>query len=405
MKRTTRSAFLVTVIFAMMFTTAADAADLWEAIDWGIQPTSTPGVTAVDSKIYNARFTGQWNDEDNNGQFGAQEVLAEPVRLYDRKGNLVLETSEAVRTREDLQQWAIDNADIIWETIFGKYPSFGMGVSGDILMNQAAFSEVVLDKVSPQKRQAEAGELVDEFKAAVEYLSLEINGEKGDALSALLGYSHDYNNGINIGFLLPYRYTQMSDEINTNTHYAGLFLFAKKPVKTWEEQDLSWTIGADLFGSAFLAQSDAISDMGTLKYGGGLYTSITKYWSSVGLSLGADYKLSDVSVWDSVIDNEDEFVKLAVDWVNGLDPVNAFSYGFNIGVPLLDEDAAVNLETVRSHFISDDIDSDRDTQTVLGLTFSYYPTDTFEITLGGRATFELEDVEIYGITLGSIYRY
>jgi hypothetical protein len=69
----------------MMFTAIAHAADLWEAIDWGIQPTPTPGVTVVDAKIYNARFTGQWSDADNDGQFGVQEVLAGPVKLYDQR--------------------------------------------------------------------------------------------------------------------------------------------------------------------------------------------------------------------------------------------------------------------------------------------------------------------------------
>jgi hypothetical protein len=272
-------------------------------------------------------------------------------------------------------------------------------------MNLATFGEVVFDRVVPQRKQLEAEDIVNEFKASLEYLSLDINGDSGYALSALLGYSHDYNNGLNFGFLLPYRFTDMDDAIDSNAHYGGLFLFLKKEVMTWDDKELTWSVGGDIFGSAYYAQSKAVSDMGTLKYGAGLYTSLAKYWDAVGLSLGVDYKISEASAWESVIDSDDEWVQSAIDWVNGLDPVNTFSYGFNIGTPFLNDDAAVNFELIRSHFISDDIDSGRDTMTALGLTFSYYPTDTFELTLGGRATYELEDIDIYGITIGSIYRY
>jgi len=381
------------------------ASSFWENIDFGTYPTSTPGLFGVDSKIYNGQVTGQWTDANGDNNFDADELLAESFKLYDRNGNLVLESPDTVTTRDELEEWALENADLIWQTIFGGSPSFPVGVSDDVVMTAASFGEVVLDRVVPQRKQLEAEDIVNEFKASLEYLSLDINGDSGYALSALLGYSHDYNNGLNFGFLVPYRFTDMDDAIDSDAHYAGLFLFLKKEVMSWDEKELAWTVGGDIFGSAFYAQSEAVSDMGTLKYGGGLFTSLTKYWDSVGLSLGVDYKISEASVWEDVVDNDSEWVQEAIDWVNDLDPVGAFSYGFNIGVPFYNDDAAVNLETIRTHFISDDIDSGRDTQTVLGLTFSYYPTDTFELNIGGRGTFELEDIDIYGITIGSIYRY
>jgi len=81
--------------------------------------------------------------------------------------------------------------------------------------------------------------------------------------------------------------------------------------------------------------------------------------------------------------------------------VHTLSYGCSFGIPAGDS-AAFNLEVIRSNFSSDDIPNDRDTQTVAGLSLSYFPTDTFELNIGVHKTFELEDIESTGIVLGTI---
>ncbi len=405
MKYITQSVMAMVLVILLFYPLNASAGDFWDNINYGIESTSAPGILAVDARLYNGRFTGQWNDVNNNQNLDAGEILTTPVTLYNRYGRIVLESPGTVTNRDELADWAAANAEIIFNTIFGGSPSFAAGVSDDMALGQASLSNTVFEKTIPRKKQLAMDQINDDFKAPLEYISLDVNGVSGDAFSVVLGYAHDFGNKLEFGFYLPYRYTTMSDEIDTDAHYIGLFMYAKKPVITWQEINLTWSIGGDVFGSAFYAQSDAISDMGNLKYGVGVFTSLTKIWSSCLVSLGLDYKISDASLPSSWIDSDDEFIQEAIDWVNDLDPVGAVSYGFNIGIPVLNDAAAINFEAIRTHFISDDIDDERDVQSSLEISCAYYPTDTFEIRLGLRGTFELDDMDVYGITIGSIYKF
>jgi hypothetical protein len=203
---------------------------------------------------------------------------------------------------------------------------------------------------------------------------------------------------------LPYRYTTMDDEINSKSHFLALSLSGKYPVMSWGDS-LVWDVGMDIFGSAFYLASDAIDHAGNLKYGAGVFTAVTKKFNFGTLSIGTDFRISDASAPSSWVSTNDEFVEEIIDYINDLDAVKTLSYGFNLGIPFFNDMAAVNLEVIRSNFFSSDIESERDSQTTVGLTFSYYPTKTFELSLGVRQTFELQDIDIFGVYFGAIYRY
>jgi hypothetical protein len=243
----------------------------------------------------------------------------------------------------------------------------------------------------------------NEFKGALEYLHLSVNDEDGDAYSILIGYNHEFEGGAELGILLPYRYTTMDDAIDSESHFTGLSISGKYPIKKWDS--MVWDAGVEAFGSAYYLTSDAIEHAGNLQYGGGLFSTFTKTFRYATVSVGADYRISETEIRESWIDTDNQFVDKFIDYLKDLDTVKTFTYGFNIGVPLFADAMAVNLEVIRSNFSSDDIPEDRDSQTTVGLSFSYCPSDTFELNVGIRQTYELEDIELTGIYLGSEYRF
>ena len=168
---------------------------------------------------------------------------------------------------------------------------------------------------------------------------------------------------------------------------------------------MTWDIGLDIFGSAFYLTSDAIDHAGNFKYGGGLFTTFTTDFEFASLCVGVDYRIAGISVPSSWVDTDNEFVERGMDYIDDLDDVETLSYGINLGIPLFDDSAAINLEAIRSNFYSDDIEDDRDSQTTVALSFSYYPTETFELNFGARQTFELEDIDVLGGYIGAIYRF
>ena len=103
--------------------------------------------------------------------------------------------------------------------------------------------------------------------------------------------------------------------------------------------------------------------------------------------------------------NNDNFLGEAVSYVNHLNPVHSITYGVNYGVPFLDNKIALNVELLRSNFISSDIPNSLDAQTMAGLSFSYFPTDTFEFNIGVRKVFELKDISQTGVTFGTLYYF
>lgn len=383
---------------ALSFIWSANVAaeDFFDVIDYAVVGTGID--KKVDAEMYGARVISAWEDTDNDKNMDIDEFLTTTIKLYDRHGTLALESPSALN-REGVKAWAEDHAKEILAIIFpgGLYQSVGVV---DFRNNFLSFKGASDPK---KKKQNEIKMLNNDFKAALEYLSIEVNGDDGDAKSILLGYGHETSSGLEFGLKLPYRYTSLDDSIDSESHYVGIDFYGKYPVKEWEDMVLN--IGMDIFGSAFYLTSDAVEHAGNLEYGIGASTSLSKYFGFGTLTVGIDYNISTMSIDSSFVDTDDGFVESALEYINDLDPTKTLSYGFNLSIPFMEQRASANLEVIRSNFFGDDIENDRESQTLAGISISYYPTDTFELNLGVRQTFELEDIETTGIMLGAVYRY
>jgi len=386
--------FLIFAVTATEKTVAKDN-DFFDVIDYAVIGTGTN--KKIDANMYGARATTAWNDANQDGNLDETEYTTETIKLYDRNGKLAVESPMNLN-RDAMEKWATDHADEILEAIFPSGFSEATGESDDSMTSEKSLNKI-LKKVNPLKQTQTIN---DDFKGALEYTFVDANDNDGQAASMVIGYNSDFAGSFEVGFMLPYRYTSIDDELNSESHFVGLDFYGKYPVMKWN--NVTWNIGGDIFGSVYYLTSDAIEHCGNLKYGGGLYTSVITDFNFGKLSVGMDYKISKANVPSGLVDTDNEFVEEVIDYINDLEAVHTFSYGFNFGVPIADV-AAVNLEVIRSNFFSDNISDDRDSKTVAGISFSYYASETFELNLGYRQTFELEDIDLKSVIFGAIYRF
>lgn len=370
----------------------AMAADFFDVISYQV---STVGNTSTINVPFNgAQATTSWADANGNGSFDAGETISAPITLA-RPGMTSL-VSPSGLDRTQVEAWAEENATTIYQLLFPGGVSQGVT---DVSMAAQVSSQRLFQKAKLKKAQELAKNST--FGGALEYVHLKVDDASGNAYSAVMNYSHDTASGLECGLTVPYRYTDMSDSFNSKSHYLELEPYLRK--KVMEQGDLSVSLGGSLLGSAYYVKSDAIEHSGNLNYGAGLFASFNKALGVGNLSGGLEYKISKAYL-PSGLNSDNVFVEKAIDYVNDLNPVHTVSYGLNYGIPVK-ENLAINLQVVRSNFISSDIDNDRKAQTLVGVGFSYLATDTFEINLGVRSIYELENVDSYGVMLNSIWKF
>lgn len=353
--------------------------------------------STYDARLYGTQTTLSWVDTNGDGTFDETELLSGVASIVSEAGSL---NSPAGLSRDDLELWAEAHAEEIYHLIFPQGISRATGSSEDELMSHFSLSNQ-LTKVNPRiKEVTDAND--SEFKAVTEYHSIEVDKDDGDAFSLILGFSQLFG-GTEIGFLMPYRYTMLDDNIDSDSHFLGLEFYGNTKVVATDS--FAWKVGAEIFGSLYYLTSDAIDHLGQVRYGGGVFTVVEQQLPVGLLSAALDYKIAEFYLPSSLSDTDNVFVDKGIEYVNDLDAVHTITYGANYGLPLMDDSLALNFEVLRAHFESDDIESDRDTRTTATIAASYFPTETFELTLGITKVFEVDDYEDLGFTLGSILRF
>jgi hypothetical protein len=374
------------------------AEDFWDSVTANV---STVGaVSTANSLINGADVKGSWNDLNSNGKLDVGESL-QFLNIYDRDGGLVLSApASALTERSQLESWAVANAEAILSALFPSGISEITGASDDNMMATATVSQNLFNKTMARAHGGER--LSSDVKGQIEYLDLEVNDRSGSSAGMVLGYSTEADSGLNFAVTVPYRYSSIKDDLNSKSHFVGLDLSLKYPAKKWDKGE--WRVGGAVFGSAYYLKTDTIDKSGDLKYGGGLFTSASQNLGIGTLGVGVDYRIAKAYL-PSGMNSDNSFLEKAVDYVNGLDPVSTVSYGFNFGVPIAGDAAAANLEVIRSNYISNDIPDGQKNKTSVNLSGTYFPSDTFQLNLGVRYDFELEDVKTLGVMLGVIHQF
>lgn len=391
---------------------SAQASDFWDLV--AAQVSSTVIGTGVyqydvNTNLNRANVQAAWVESGavNGGQagvFDALDQLSGTLDIYDRNGVLLLQ-SPANLTRAGVDAWAAANAAAIFNALFPAGISELTGATDDNILVSATVSQNLFKKATPAKKDQGANAVAaknEVGEASAEYQRLKVNDYHGRATSLVLGFSKEAESGFSYSVTIPYRATQINDDLGSKSRFLGLEMAGKYPVKKWANNE--WNLGGCLFGSAFELKTDTLDKAGNLKYGGGLFTSFNRDFGFGKFGVGLDYRIAKAYMPESM-NSDSLFFEQTADYVNHHEPVQTFSYGFNIGLPLAGDAAAVNLEVVRSNFISDDIPSAQKGKTSVGLAGSFYPSDTFELNLGISRDFGIDKVKGYGFLLGVINRF
>ncbi|MEN8134235.1 MAG: hypothetical protein ABFS18_01695 [Thermodesulfobacteriota bacterium] len=401
MKKITIKISLLFSVSCLVVIGQARAADFWDVF---ASEVTTVGVNStIDVKVNSSNVTATFTDSNSNGIFEPGETLSGSVVIRNRK-DAVAVTSPADLTRAGLSTWANANFYAILDEIFPQGLSEITGATDDSMLAGATVSKNIFAKIVPSRKQAsDVKETSQDAMAMLEYIDLEVDNEQGGAVSMVFGYSRENDSGLVFSATLPYRYTTMKDDLESESQFLGLDFSVKNPLKEWANR--SWDLGLSIFGSAYLLETQTVDKSGNLKYGAAVFTSIKHDIGFGLLSYGMDYRVAKAYL-PSGLNSDNEFMRLAVEYINDkLETTQTLSYGFNLGLPFQGGDSVINLQVLRSSFLSDDVPDGQENSTVVNVSGAYYPTDTFEVNFGVNYTFELDDVERLGIMLGVIQKF
>ena len=401
---------LVTVLATIGLTGSAQATEFWDMVAYraAITTQGTNPNTLLNSFVSGSHITAIWNDTVGNGGvtgvFDGFDTLVGSLIIYNNSGAVVL-TSPAGLTRPAFDAWAAANAPTIFNTLFPGGLSRLTGATDDNILASTTVSQNIFKKAEPIKKSQSnnaataKNEIAD---ANAEHQALKVNDYNGRSNSLVMGFSKAADSGLNYSLTIPYRATAVNDTIESRSRFLGVEMAAKYPVKKWDKD--AWNLGGCAFGSAFTAETDTMDKSGNLKYGGGAFTSYDHDLGFGTIGVGLDYRLAKAYMPASM-NSGGLFFDQTADYVNHHSPVQTISYGVNLGMPMAGDVAAVNLEVVRSNFISDDIPKEQRAKTSVNLGLSFYPSDTFELNLGVGRDFEMDKVDSMGLRLGVINRF
>ncbi|MCK4837207.1 MAG: hypothetical protein KAS94_00305 [Desulfobulbaceae bacterium] len=401
MKKLTIKLSLLFSVSCLVIIGQAHAADFWDIFT---SEVTTVGVnSSIDVKVNSSNVTATFIDTNSNGIFEPGETLSGSVVILNRK-DAVAVTSPADLTRADLSTWANANFYAILDELFPQGLSEITGATDDSMLIGATVRNNIFAKIVPSPKQAsDVKETSQDAMAMLEYIDLEVDNEQGDAASMVFVYARENDSGLVFSATLPYRYTTMEDDLESQSQFLGLDFSVKSPFKEWPSS--SWDLGLSVFGSAYLLGTQTVDKSGNLKYGAAVFTSLKHDIGFGLLSYGMDYRIAKAYL-PSSLNSDNEFMRLAVEYINDkLEPTQTLSYGFSLALPFQGGDSVINLQVLRSSFLSDDVPDGQENSTVVNVSGAYYPTDTFEVNFGADYTFELDDVERLGIMLGVIQKF
>ena len=383
---------------------------------WDMLPPNF-STTIVGTDVYNQALSTSLNQATvravwfenvaNGGQFGvfdSVDTLIGTLDIYDRNGVLVLQ-SPAGLTRPGVDAWAAQNARAIFAVLFPAGIGEVTGATDDSILAGATVSKNLFEKAAPARKDQTVNAVAAKNEvgdASAEYQRMQVNHYRSRAVSMVVGFSKASGAGLEYSLILPYRATEIHDDLGSKSSFLGMEMAAKYPVGKWGGNQVK--VGGCLFGSAFELKTDKLDKSGNLKYGGGIFTSVDHELGFGTIGVGLDYRLAKAYMPDSM-NSDSLFFEQAADYVNKHSPIQTVSYGCNLGLPLLEGAGAANFEVIRSNFIGDDIPEGQKAKTSVNLGFSFYPGDTFELNLGIGRDFEFDGVDSMGIKLGMINRF
>ena len=348
----------------------------------------------LDSTLYAASVSMDLKDGDgNNANFSNADTM-ERLVISSIGGTLPFPAGN----QATINQFARDHTKEIITILFPSgIAANTIGQSENQLSSSLMFDEVVTPIKSP--RGSQRRQLKNELSGRLEYDDLELNRSDGYSLATLLAYRRDIANRFEVGVLVPYRFTALSDPSDTRSHFAQFDLFG---TLIPYDQAVTVKVGADAFTSVLVSQSKAIDIIGDLTYGGGLFSSIEKDFTSFIVTFGVGFKISKTTL-EFLPDSSDVLGDI-IKALNNREVDQDLTYGVNVAIPYR-ENLMMNIGAHRTNSFASDISSDRNAQTKVRAVLQYKVSNAFELNGGYSTVLEIKDFTTHMFFLNAIARF
>ncbi|MCP4263552.1 MAG: hypothetical protein GY774_39510 [Planctomycetes bacterium] len=353
---------------------------------------------SLDTTLYAASVRMTLRDGDGNNRNFRNGDVMESLTLRSSSGTLEFPSNS---NRDEVIQFAKENANEIIRILFpGACISCQtMGPPENMINTALTFEEAITPIKKPRVTLKEIA-FGKELDGRLEYSDFELTNDSGNSIGALFGYRHrSFSNKLEIGLLVPYRFTYLDDHVDTTAHFLQMDLFGKYTI--YEDKGMTITAGGDLFSSLLVTESNAFDVLGNLSYGSGIFVSAEKDFKLAILTGGIAFKLSQVTFPDGLLTDDLDFL---AEGISDREPDKDLVYGLNIAMPYK-ENLMINLNAHRINSFSSDIPDNLDSQTKIRAAVQYAISKTFGLDAGYSTVFELEDYTPHTFFLTTVWQF
>lgn len=379
----------------LLFEGTAFAADVYDILRKLPVQRPDSGTQTLNSRVYAATVRMNLRDGDaNNSNFSDNDVMDQLI-LASTGGRLEF----PMGNKSVIDQFARDNAREILRILFPDgFAANTMGQSESQLSSSLTFDEVVAPFKGPRSEQQKR--FSNELSGRVEYNDIELNRRNGYSIGGLLSYERLSDSGLEVGVLVPYRFTSLNDSTDTKAHFAQFDFYGKYTL--YDDKQTKVKVGGDVFTSVLISRSDALSTFGNVTYGGGVFLAYERNFQYFTATLGTGLKVSKTSTEFSR--NKSDLLSDIINAINDKEVDTDLTYGFSITVPR-EGKLKLNLGAHRTNSFASDISDKRDSQTKVRVVGTYEIAENIEFNAGYSTVLEIDNFTGHIFFLNMLSRF
>jgi hypothetical protein len=378
----------IVLIFGTPHTSSAGGwADTFAALSSG--KTIQSGVQQ-DTSIYSARHIFTIYDQDGVvDNFSATDRIEYSVTNAYTGQDLTFNG-----TREDLTQWAKENASALLAVIFSGSPD--MAIAGTPNANIAATvgaSRVFDSLQTVRNNDIRVSGQYDFFTIGKD--NIDASGSSGVmAYTSVVGETGKHALGIEI----PYRMLDVDDDFGSSLTYLTLNPFYEYSTTSGPSR-YSLTVGLN-FGGTYVDSAIFDGGGGYFQYGGMIGGAIGRTLTTrLEGRIGLNYQILDRYIPSGQVVDEQKWI---ADAINDADAEQTLTPAIGMTFWVLPETLSVDANVFRIHALSSDVPDEFKYQTVLN-SFVNVRVDNWLVTLGYKTSFEIEDFSDHSIVAAVRY--
>lgn len=354
----------------------------------------------LSGQLYAATITGTITDADrDNTNFAGDDTMTVTLAGTGGKSITFLAGTEA-----DLRAFVTANADEIMEILFPSGMASSVAGKDDAqALSVTLFNNLVAPSASPRDHALASDQVEEVFplrqaSALLAVEQFEVDGTDGTAVDLVPGYDLSLGQ-LELGFSVPFKYSALDDDLNTDSYTVGLELHGAYPV--WRQKSLRVYLLAGGFVDSLFFTSDAM-DGGFLRYGGFGAVSARAIVRPFLLSGGVSYSISQ---FDIVGVSGSEEIDAIVDALEDRPLDQQLNAGFTLGLPL-GLKYLLNLRVSQTEAVGGSaIEEGKQGYTTASLSFAAYFSTHTALDLGYQRMFGMEDAESQSLFLLGRYNF